>query len=165
MASYREANPALYTIITFPFLFAIMFGDCGHGVIMFLFGLYMVLTEKKWLSKKVDNEIWNIFFGGRYIILLMGIFSIYTGFVYNDVFSKSLNLFGTSWNGSDYVNQHAESLEDTYQLDPTWDYTQKPYFIGLDPVWQVIIILTLYNNYSITTSPLFRSWLPTKLSF
>ena len=27
--SYREVNPSVYTIATFPFLFAVMFGDAG----------------------------------------------------------------------------------------------------------------------------------------
>ena len=48
---------APYTIITFPFLFAIMFGDLGHGMIMALFGAWMVWREKPLSAKKTDNEV------------------------------------------------------------------------------------------------------------
>nr|XP_029716270.1 V-type proton ATPase 116 kDa subunit a isoform X4 [Aedes albopictus] len=148
VASYREMNPAPYTIITFPFLFAVMFGDLGHGAIMALFGLWMVLKEKPLAAKKTDNEIWNIFFGGRYIIFLMGVFSMYTGFVYNDIFSKSLNVFGSSWS----INYNTSTVmsNKALQLNPgTKDYSGTPYPIGLDPVWQVaenkIIFLNAYK--------------------
>ena len=42
IARYREANPGVFTIITFPFLFAVMFGDIGHGILMLMFALLLV---------------------------------------------------------------------------------------------------------------------------
>ncbi|KAG7211594.1 hypothetical protein KM043_010850 [Ampulex compressa] len=155
VASYREANPALYTIVTFPFLFGVMFGDAGHGLILLLFGAYMILREKKLLAQKSDSEIWNIFFGGRYIILIMGLFSIYTGIIYNDVFSKSINVFGSRWS----IVYNASTIRDNHllQLDPATEaYKQSPYPIGLDPVWMVaknkIIFL---NSYKMKLSIIF----------
>ncbi|XP_013103310.1 V-type proton ATPase 116 kDa subunit a 1 isoform X1 [Stomoxys calcitrans] len=136
VATYREMNPAPYTIITFPFLFAVMFGDLGHGAIMALFGLWMIRKEKGLAAQKTDNEIWNIFFGGRYIIFLMGVFSMYTGLIYNDIFSKSLNIFGSHW---EVHYNKSTVLENKYlQLNPeTSDYSGTPYPFGMDPIWQV----------------------------
>ncbi|CAL7940225.1 unnamed protein product [Xylocopa violacea] len=156
VASYREMNPSPYTIITFPFLFAVMFGDTGHGLLMFLFGGWMVLKEKPLAAKKSDNEIWNIFFGGRYIIFLMGLFSMYTGFIYNDIFSKSLNIFGSYWR-IDY-NYTTINSNKQLQLNPSDknQYLQNPYPIGMDPVWQLaenkIIFL---NSYKMKISIIF----------
>lgn len=51
-------SPAPYTIITFPFLFAVMFGDLGHGTLMTCAALYLVLRESRLMAQKNDNEVW-----------------------------------------------------------------------------------------------------------
>nr|XP_017101112.1 V-type proton ATPase 116 kDa subunit a1 isoform X7 [Drosophila bipectinata] len=155
VASYREMNPAPYTIITFPFLFAVMFGDLGHGAIMALFGLWMIRKEKGLAAQKTDNEIWNIFFGGRYIIFLMGVFSMYTGLIYNDIFSKSLNIFGSHWHMS---YNKSTVLENKYlQLNPNGDYEGDPYPFGMDPIWQVAGAnkIIFHNAYKMKISIIF----------
>ena len=44
---YREINPGFFNVITFPFLFGVMFGDIGHGIIILLFSLYLIHNENK----------------------------------------------------------------------------------------------------------------------
>lgn len=144
IASYREVNPAPYTIITFPFLFAVMFGDAGHGVIMSLFALWMVLKEKN-LMQAGGSEIWLTFFNGRYMILFMGIFSIYTGFIYNDVFSKSMNLFGTSWSPPKLA-ANTTFYPEHLTLDPQYTFSGSPYPLGMDPIWAISQNKILFYN-------------------
>ena len=137
--TYREINPSVYTIATFPFLFAVMFGDAGHGTIMLIAALVMILKEKSLEAKSEMSEIFKIFFGGRYIVFLMSVFSIYTGLIYNDVFSKSLNIFGSHWSVNFNFEASTSSpllLSNSFMLDPKTNYTSNPYPMGIDPVWQ-----------------------------
>ncbi|XP_024304678.1 V-type proton ATPase 116 kDa subunit a 2 isoform X1 [Homo sapiens] len=168
VGSYREVNPALFTIITFPFLFAVMFGDFGHGFVMFLFALLLVLNENHPRLNQ-SQEIMRMFFNGRYILLLMGLFSVYTGLIYNDCFSKSVNLFGSGWNVSamyssshppaehkkmvlwnDSVVRHNSIL----QLDPSIPGVFRgPYPLGIDPIWNLATNrLTFLNSFKMKMS-------------
>lgn len=59
VAKYGEVNPGLFTIITFPFLFAVMFGDFGHGILVTIFAIWVVTNEKT-LAKKKWGEVSGI---------------------------------------------------------------------------------------------------------
>ncbi|XP_057630264.1 V-type proton ATPase 116 kDa subunit a 1 isoform X3 [Chionomys nivalis] len=159
IGTYREINPAPYTIITFPFLFAVMFGDFGHGILMTLFAVWMVLKESRILSQKNENEMFSTVFSGRYIILLMGIFSIYTGLIYNDCFSKSLNIFGSSWSVRPMFtegNWTEETLlgSSVLQLNPAIPGVfGGPYPFGIDPIWNIATNkLTFLNSFKMKMS-------------
>ena len=129
-ATYQEANPAIPVIITFPFLFAVMFGDVGHALIMLLASLAMIYWEKQ--LKKVTFELFAMLFYGRYIALVMAIFSIFTGFIYNDIFSLSFTFWPSAWewehppeqDGQPVVGQLKGDYRYPFGLDWMWHGTE-----------------------------------------
>ncbi|XP_024969229.1 V-type proton ATPase subunit a3-like [Cynara cardunculus var. scolymus] len=127
VAKYQEANPGVYTAVTFPFLFAVMFGDWGHGICLFLASSFLILKEKKYSTQKL-GDIMEMAFGGRYVIIMMSIFSIYTGLIYNEFFSVPFEFFGRS----------AYACRDSSCRDATTIgliKVRNTYPFGVDPVW------------------------------
>ncbi|GIL60308.1 hypothetical protein Vafri_14937 [Volvox africanus] len=145
IARYREVNPAVFTIATFPFLFAVMFGDLGHGLLMTLFAAWLLINEKKF-GKQQLNDMFQMLYGGRYCILLMGLFSMYVGVLYNEFFSMPMALAGkTAFVCLDSSNQIVTVSGTNVPIDNR-DCTYNngtvkmrpgagPYPFGLDPIW------------------------------
>ncbi|KAG8936560.1 H(+)-transporting V0 sector ATPase subunit a [Tulasnella sp. 418] len=122
IATYQEVNPGLFAVVTFPFLFAVMFGDLGHGFLVTLTAVGMIFFERQ--IEQVDiGEMIGTFFYGRYIILLMGMFSMFTGLIYNDIFSKSMHIWHSGWDwprGNGTLTAIANGHTYPFGLDPAW---------------------------------------------
>ena len=115
--NYKEVNPAIFTIVTFPFQFGIMFGDILHGAMLFLFATLLCF------SKRTPGTAFGELGKVRHLLLLMGFFATFCGFMYNDLTSIPLYLFGHSCYE---IKEGAKEAE------------QKPdcvYPVGIDPVW------------------------------
>lgn len=85
----------MFTAVTFPFLFGVMFGDIAHGLLLFAFGLYLVF---KHVQIKRSSSPLSMLIPHRYLFTLMGFFATYCGFIYNDFLAMNLNLFGSCYN-------------------------------------------------------------------
>ena len=92
---YGEANPACFTIVTFPFLFAVMFGDYGHGSLILCLGIFFVMFHEK-----LQNTPLKVMAPFRYFIFMMGFFSCYIGLIYNEWFAIPYDWFGTCYDTS-----------------------------------------------------------------
>ncbi|KAI8811298.1 ATPase V0/A0 complex [Cladochytrium replicatum] len=147
IAAYREVNPGLFTIISFPFLFAVMFGDVGHGFMLFLMGAAMILNERS--LGKIKEETVSMIYGGRYVMLLAGFFSMFTGLIYNDVFSKTMNLFGSGYVFDSHHNTVAEGAVAVGRKIGT-------YAFGVDPAWNLSENkLSFLNSYKMKMAVIF----------
>merc|ERR1719247_151130 len=100
----------------------------GHGTLLFLFGLYLVWKAEDF--KKIP-----LLYNGRYMIAMMGFFGVYCGFMYNDLFSVGIDLFGSRW------HHHEEEVggRAVHLFEPAYDAKNMgglgPYPFGLDPAW------------------------------
>mmetsp|Transcript_32873 Transcript_32873/g.55468 ORF Transcript_32873/g.55468 Transcript_32873/m.55468 type:complete len:805 (-) Transcript_32873:455-2869(-) len=135
---YQEINPTPLTIITFPFLFAFMFADSGHGLLLFLLALFFVIRESS-LSKTKLNEFAAICFDGRYLLLLSGFFSIYNGLIFNETFGLPFDFFRTSYK---FISK---GDSDVAICAPSTD-SCRTYVFGVDPIWAYAHEDLLVNN-------------------
>ena len=118
-----------------------------------------VIFIRSYLQKL--GSFMEMLFGGRYVILLMALFSIYCGLIYNEFFSVPFHIFGGSaykcrdttcrymhiWIlislvGSRVFYYYSACCWYTYYCMPSDAYTaglvkyRDPYPFGVDPSWR-----------------------------
>ena len=119
---YREINPAIFNIVFFPFLFGIMFGDIGHGLIIFLFAMYLVYYNKNIINKEGSSPL-KVLTKFRYFLLLLSICSIYCGLLYNEFMSIPLSMHNSCYERDIEEPKTAKKKDGCnfpFGMDPKW---------------------------------------------
>ena len=132
--NYKEVNPTIFTIVTFPFLFGIMFGDIGHGLVLFLIGALLCLFEDVIRTKAPSMEGVLVL---RYIALLMGIFATFCGLIYNDFMAIPLWIWDSCYDLVEIPHTPAKAGE--HERTPYKSYFKQDcvYPVGIDPAWHL----------------------------
>jgi len=64
-----------------------MFGDIAHGALVLFFGIYLLRNEGRNRAGNKELDVVSELFGQyRYLVVLMGFFSVYCGFMYYFLF-------------------------------------------------------------------------------
>lgn len=116
---YREINPALFLIFTFPFMFGAMFGDILHGILLGILALFMIHRFEQ-LNHRCG--VFQIILEGRYVVLVCALAAVWFGFLYGDFGSLPVALFRSQ-----------------YEVGRTYPF-------GIDPVWHHADNKTVFIN-------------------
>ena len=105
---YREINPAVFMVFTFPCMFGAMFGDVFHGFILLFISSYMI---KNYERLNHNCGVFQILLNGRWIILCCSVSALWFGLLYGDFAGLPITLFKSQF------------------------YSGKTYPFGIDPIW------------------------------
>ncbi|MFX1319118.1 MAG: V-type ATP synthase subunit I [Promethearchaeota archaeon] len=99
LPNHTEIDPAWFMALGFPIIFGLMFGDIGHGILLFLFASLGFIAKRR----KVDaGEMVNYFIQGSGMIMVIAIASIFFGVLYGEF--MGIDITGLQFNGV-YVYQ------------------------------------------------------------
>jgi V-type H+-transporting ATPase subunit a len=155
---YKEANPAVFAIVTFPFLFGVMFGDIGHGTLLLLVGIILCI-----ISDKLKNTALEAFAMIKYLILLMGIFATFNGVIYNEFFAIPTNIFSSCYEDEVKVlsttltsNNQTTAKDFGYMRTHGVGQSSCVYPLGFDARWfESDQLLSYTNNFKMKTAVIF----------
>lgn len=124
--AYKEANPGILTLVTFPFTFGMMYGDVGHGTLLLCAGLFLLFNAE---SIRYSQPA---MYQARYLIIQMSIYAIFAGFMYNDCFGLGIPLFDSAWGEPD----SSGTMQPLPNIDIRNEGGQGPYPFGIDWKWK-----------------------------
>ncbi len=118
--SYGDIDPTIITAIIFPILFGLMFPDIGHGLLVFLLGLALMLAFRG-LGKEMRQM--------GLVIALCGFFSMVAG-----------ALFGEFFGFSEYA---AHMIEEALHMHPPHSLIFKPLWFEPIPNVEFMFVVSM----------------------
>jgi len=107
LPSHNEVDPTIFIVFTFPLIFGIMFGDIGHGIILTVAGLLVIIQRKKGLP---GSEIIRSVFEAGELLLLCGISAIIGGLIFGEFFGYHLSHFGIETPPLGFILEYLPSI-------------------------------------------------------
>lgn len=112
-----------------------MFGDVGHGLVLFVVGCLLCLFSNVIRAKAPGMEG---VLGMRYILILMGIFATFAGLIYNDLMAIPLWLWDSCYDLKEIPTSHADSEHSVHGVPMIATLKNDcVYPIGVDPAWHL----------------------------